>query len=144
MVGNLSPDIRNTRPHAVYRMYADGGACLYVGCSVNPFGNRLRQHGDHRPWINEVTTVLVKWYPGWLEGSTAEMEAIAAETPKYNTSRPTPPSARAPTPFRGDGVHCPKCGTLIEGKRKGKAYCNVCYREYRRAIRNIFVPKTEW
>src|ERR1700675_980793 len=113
-MGQLTSEQRDTTPHAVYRMYAEGGASLYIGCSTNPFGNRLRVHGEERPWIKEVTLVKVTWYPGWREGTAAEAEAIYLENPKYNVSRPTPRSVGIQTPFRGDGEHCPKCGTKIE------------------------------
>ncbi len=130
-MSNLTPEERDAAPHAMYRMYDRSGFCLYIGCSTNPFGNRLRRHGDERPWIREVALVKVEWYDGWKNGTYAETEAIASEAPKYNVVRPTPRSAGIKTPFRGgDGVHCPKCGTVIENKKPGKAYCNVCTREY--------------
>lgn len=136
-MSQLTPEERDATPHAVYKMYDKQSMPLYIGCSTNPFGNRLRVHGDARPWIKEVALVKVEWYQGWKEGTDAETEAIAAENPKYNVARPTPRSAGIKTPFRGDGVHCPKCGTKIENKSKtrNKAYCNVCYREYTREIR---------
>jgi hypothetical protein len=126
-------------PHAVYRIYDAKNRLLYVGCSKNPVGNRLRQHGEEKGWYQEVAFIKVQWFPGWVEAAAEEMEAIYTEKPLYNAALPTPTSSRIrdkPERFKGEtGRRCPKCDTPIQDLRPGKAYCNVCYREYTRARR---------
>lgn len=125
----LDYTLKQTIPHAVYKMYSKDDTLLYVGCSTNPFGNRLRRHGEERPWIKDVTTVKVAWYPGWEEGTDAEYKAIQDEHPKYNISQPVRGEPH------GGGHLCPKCGGGIENPRPGRAYCRACYAAYTRARR---------
>lgn len=135
--GRLRLEQKLVTPHAVYRLYGAKDELFYVGCSLDPFGHRLRDH-SHKFWKQLIVKALITWYPGWAEAANAEAEAIFAEHPQFNVDRPTPPSCRLnnrPARLKGDGAHCPKCGTLIENKRPGKAYCNVCTREYGRARR---------
>ena|ERR1035437_127174 len=125
-------------PHAVYRLLDRTGAVLYIGCSQNPFGGRLYVHGSVQPWIKEVATVKVEWFPTWTDGRRAEAIAVRAENPRYNIDKSSPDVVgkealrRAGRRRRGNGKLCPRCGNPKEDPRPGRAYCKSCYREYKK------------
>ena len=125
------------KPHALYRVFAADGTLLYVGCSYH-ICQRLAAHSSTKVWVHEIATIKVTWYNNEITGRRAEAAAILSEGPKYNRMKPEPDAVgmgAQPRPGRGDGIHCPKCGKEIEGRRPGKAYCNACAREYRQRRR---------
>lgn len=79
------------RAHALYRFYADAGALLYVGITLDP-GSRWRAHRDDKPWWQQVTKITIEVYRDRASVLEAERRAIVDERPKYNivhnTSRP--------------------------------------------------------
>lgn len=135
-------------PHALYRMFDRAGQCLYIGCSYAPC-SRLAVHRTTKEWITTVASITLQWFPNEILGRRAEAAAILAEHPVNNSLRCDPDHVGMATQAaqtrkpRGDGVSCPKCGNEIENARPGKAYCNSCFREYRRErrLRAVATPK---
>lgn len=124
-------------PHCVYRMFDAAGDLLYIGCSMQPF-KRFQHHGVTRDWSVDVVRATFEWHPDWISGRRAEMVAIAAEQPLHNRLVHDPLTVGEHTNdlrairdtgrVRGDGVHCPKCGTAKEKRRY--TYCVACLRAY--------------
>jgi excinuclease UvrABC nuclease subunit len=128
-------------PHSVYRMFSADGTLLYVGCSKNPLGGRIGNHGSTKPWCREVCSITLTWFPTYMIAARAEAKAILTEAPKYNLAKvkleaigmtSLRKAARRP---RGDGATCPRCNNPKEDLRPGKAYCRSCYTEYQRVYR---------
>ena len=132
-------------PRTVYRFFDRDKVLLYVGCSINPF-TRWTVHLVHSPWVKDITTMTVEWYPNWITGARAEMTAIVNEHPKYNKLVFDPTNVGAETLRktnavpRGDGVSCPKCHKPKE--RRSAAYCRACTRVYTATRRaKLFLKK---
>lgn len=70
-------------PAAVYRLYDDEGALLYVGSSRNP-KRRYRDHSRTTWWIR-VTSREEEWHPSRAAAYEAENAAIRAERPQFNS-----------------------------------------------------------
>ena len=84
---------------ALYRLYDDVGALLYVGIS-NRWITRVGRHAVTKDWWREVATVTRQTWPSRAEALAAEAEAIRAERPRYNIAgaepaAPEPPGANA-------------------------------------------------
>lgn len=52
----------HSRKHALYRFYADDGALLYVGITLNPTG-RWNDHRHDKPWWTDVADIKLETYP---------------------------------------------------------------------------------
>lgn len=73
----------NGKPSAVYRVFGDEDALLYIGVSDN-FGQRWKQHAKVQPWWSDHHRMTVDWYDSREEAEDVETAAIKAEDPKYN------------------------------------------------------------
>lgn len=69
----------------LYRFYAADGSLLYVGKTVNP-ASRFDEHGRVAVFYPETTTItLQRGFADHEALLAAELAAIAAEQPRYNT-----------------------------------------------------------
>lgn len=82
----LPPDQRSW---FVYRVYDEYGLPLYIGCTMKPTA-RWRQHShSHRaPWAEYAHTFKMSGPYTHDIGYRLEMEAIGAEQPFFNATRP--------------------------------------------------------
>lgn len=71
-----------TRPAAVYRLYDETGALLYIGSAYDP-EKRCKRHRD-KPWWPLVARREDEWREGRRPAYLAEMKAIATEGPRFN------------------------------------------------------------
>lgn len=71
-----------SRPAAVYRLFAADGTLLYIGSAFDP-GGRCVQHQE-KAWWGSVTTRNDEWHPSRGSAYAAEMKAIASERPLHN------------------------------------------------------------
>lgn len=71
---------------AVYRHYDADGRLLYVG-AARSFGNRTQTHLRESEWVSQSVRAEAVFYPTRAEALDAEMAAIQAEKPIYNTVR---------------------------------------------------------
>lgn len=71
---------------AVYRYYDADGRLLYVG-AARSFGNRTQTHLRESEWVSQSDRAVAVFYPTRAEALDAEMAAIQAEKPVYNTVR---------------------------------------------------------
>lgn len=86
------------RPTAVYRLFANDGALLYVGCTCDPHERFFGHQGKH--WWPSATHVATEWFNDRFTALLQEAQAIIDEAPIHNIRR-TPPNrirARKPTP----------------------------------------------
>lgn len=88
------------RPHALYRIYDNGGQLLYVGITM-ALQQRLGAHRQGRSWWHEVAIIEVEYLPSRQAALEAERDAIVREKPAHNvhhnaTLRRTRSSKRIP------------------------------------------------
>jgi predicted GIY-YIG superfamily endonuclease len=69
---------------ALYRHYDADGTLLYVGIS-DVLESRTREHMKHSPWARWAARREVEWLPTLAEATLAEVSAIRAEHPVFNT-----------------------------------------------------------
>lgn len=96
----------------VYRMRADDGSLLYVGCTKN-LKHRMAEHKSVKPWWNDVASVDVDEFDDRADALLAEAEAIGTENPQYN-------------------VHNPHRARLVGGRiaawaAEGKSHVTICF-----------------
>ncbi|WP_438489538.1 GntR family transcriptional regulator [Streptomyces sp. S186] len=73
---------------ALYRLYDEASALLYVGIAQDPAA-RLRQHRLDQAWGSEIASNEVKWFDTRPLAAAAESFAIRTEQPRHNGhSRP--------------------------------------------------------
>jgi hypothetical protein len=70
---------------ALYRLYDDAGALIYVGIS-NRWIRRVGRHAATKDWWREVATVTRQVWPSRAEALAAEALAIRTERPRYNVA----------------------------------------------------------
>ncbi|MER6477129.1 GIY-YIG nuclease family protein [Streptomyces filamentosus] len=70
---------------AVYRLYDEHEALLYIGVTRNP-PSRWKDHRKEMFWWREVTDKRLTWYSTHEEAWEAERHAIRTEGPRYNKS----------------------------------------------------------
>jgi excinuclease UvrABC nuclease subunit len=70
----------------LYRFFDADGQLLYIGISINAY-QRFKSHMQTQTWIDEVANITLQSYPTRAEVEQAEIEAIRAESPKYNRIR---------------------------------------------------------
>lgn len=70
-------------PTALYRLFGEGDALLYIGIAKT-FGTRWHQHAHVQTWWPEVRRQTIDWLPDRPSAEEAEESAIKAEHPKYN------------------------------------------------------------
>lgn len=68
---------------AVYRLYDDGGALLYIGSTVNP-PQRWSHHKGTKDWWPTVAAYTLEWWSGAEKAYEEEYKAIRAEQPTKN------------------------------------------------------------
>jgi uncharacterized protein YdbL (DUF1318 family) len=68
----------------VYRFFGDGNRLLYVGCSQDPSGTRLRAHKQATKWFGEIRSVEISVGMSKADAAEAEGVAIELERPLYN------------------------------------------------------------
>jgi hypothetical protein len=77
---------------ALYRHFDAAGQLLYVGISKSAIA-RLAQHSD-KPWLDDLATMKVEYFPTRGEAEAAEIAAIRTERPMHNrtfgSSKPSP------------------------------------------------------
>lgn len=91
---------RRKGPYALYRMWADDGRLLYIGCSYSPM-TRMSEHERMQPWATDISKITVTWLPDFASASEAERMAIAAESPIWNVQH-------SATKTRKIGIHNPR------------------------------------
>ena len=74
---------RDELPCVLYRVFAAGGALLYVGVTVN-YWARMAGHQRSSPWWHRAYTITIKRYARLAVGSAAEAVAIREEKPQCN------------------------------------------------------------
>jgi len=70
---------------ALYRLFDAAEQLLYVGISTQP-DTRWTQHASDKPWWSLVEHRRVEWYSSRTAAEKAELEAVRAEEPLYNTA----------------------------------------------------------
>lgn len=70
---------------ALYRLYGEGGALLYVGITHH-VEQRFTEHERDKPWWPEVETKAVEWFDTRPLALAAELRAIHDEEPRYNVT----------------------------------------------------------
>jgi predicted GIY-YIG superfamily endonuclease len=89
-------------PTALYRLYDEGGALLYIGISNDP-DRRFEQHAYDKSWWPRVARRDVRWLDDRPAAQAAEVAAIKAEAPECNGTHS--PLRRPPGVYEaGDGV----------------------------------------
>lgn len=79
-----------SRDTALYRLFDNAGALLYVGMAFDPDARCLK-HQYEKPWWHEVAHREVEWFADRRLAREAEAKAIKTESPRYNRSgRPLP------------------------------------------------------
>lgn len=68
---------------ALYRLFDNRGALLYIGVSVSP-EQRWMHHAEHKTWWPKVARIEFTWHPTRDEALRREMDAIRQERPRYN------------------------------------------------------------
>jgi len=74
--------IQTPRKAAVYRLYADDGALLYIGSAYDP-EERCKAHQGAK-WWPKVARRTVEWLPHRGRAYAEEMKAIATEGARHN------------------------------------------------------------
>jgi predicted GIY-YIG superfamily endonuclease len=72
-----------SKPTAVYRLFSESGALLYVGISDDP-EKRFTEHERAQYWWREVATREVVWHHDRFSAAAEEDRVIAVEQPEYN------------------------------------------------------------
>jgi hypothetical protein len=72
------------KPAALYRMFDTDGVLLYVGVTAS-IGGRVRVHNLSERY-RQVTTITLEWFGDRLAAEAAELDAIAAEHPRWNVA----------------------------------------------------------
>ncbi|WP_371799109.1 GIY-YIG nuclease family protein [Streptomyces sp. NBC_01707] len=70
---------------ALYRLYDEGGALLYVGITAD-VDQRMVAHRYDKPWWPDVTRTEVQWHDSRPVALAHELQAIRAESPKHNVN----------------------------------------------------------
>lgn len=68
---------------ALYRLYGEGGALLYIGISHQP-EVRFDQHSKDKHWWPDVVRRDVQWFDDRPTAAEAEAEAIRSTDPEHN------------------------------------------------------------
>jgi predicted GIY-YIG superfamily endonuclease len=72
---------------ALYRLYDERGALLYVGISAN-LENRWAQHRRVQAWWPQVAATTTEWFDDRVDAAKAEAAAIRTENPIKNAVMP--------------------------------------------------------
>lgn len=72
----------------LYRLISKDGELLYIGISYD-VETRLTQHQREKEWYREVRECVCELFPSRHKASSAEIEAIRNEHPKYNSTYKT-------------------------------------------------------
>lgn len=72
-------------PTALYRFFGEDGTLLYIGISAD-LGYRWTQHSRKRPWWVDVRTATVEHFDSRSAAASAELMAIRAERPQWNSA----------------------------------------------------------
>jgi predicted GIY-YIG superfamily endonuclease len=80
---------------AVYRIFGDQDALLYVGISMNPHV-RLTEHAHEKPWWGDVQRHEIEWHETWAQAAHSEHDAITAESPRHNAMKSLDGGQRVP------------------------------------------------
>ena len=75
----------------LYRLWNSSDDLLYVGISKSAL-TRLGQHQRSQPWADEICRITIERFDTRGQAETAEVEAIAAERPKYNVRHAVKPT----------------------------------------------------
>lgn len=92
--------------YILYRVFDESDSLLYVGATTNP-GLRFADHGRVQPWWDGAATIKLQHLSSAGELENAELDAIAAENPRYNVSGTCRQGLAARGPNRrkkGDGA----------------------------------------
>lgn len=90
---------------AVYRLFDEQGALLYVGQCMYP-KRRFVAHAKDQKWWQEVACWRVEWWPSRTAAITEEARAIRSEHPRYNTQHQLVP--------RGGRGRMPGQGAMVD------------------------------
>ncbi|MEU1434029.1 GIY-YIG nuclease family protein [Streptomyces sp. NPDC005786] len=82
---------------ALYRIYDENDALLYVGTTRN-LKSRWKQHSEDKLWWQVAHYIDYKWFPSQAHAEAEEQNAIAAECPPHNRQMP-PWRLPIPTPL---------------------------------------------
>jgi len=75
----------------LYRLWNSSDDLLYVGISKSAL-TRLGQHQRSQPWADEICRITIERFDTRGQAEAAEVEAIAAERPKYNVHHAVKPT----------------------------------------------------
>jgi len=116
-------------PTALYRLFGDEGALLYVGIAAN-FGRRWQEHARSQPWWPEVRRQTVEWHPGRGTAEDAEEAAIKSERPRHNVThnRDSPDSGASPQTPRAREVNV-RYGTMLRRLRRERGITQTALAE---------------
>lgn len=76
-------------PFTLYRLYNADGQLLYVGIAAR-WPGRLNQHRASKHWFHTVTRVKLAHFQTRRDAARAELEAIHAEHPLFNSQGNNP------------------------------------------------------
>ena len=76
-----------SEPTALYRLFAEDGALLYVGISKNP-KTRFWGHSAEKSWWPEVARKEIEWFASRVDAAIAEAKAVRSERPSRNLALP--------------------------------------------------------
>ncbi|MFI0822307.1 type II toxin-antitoxin system prevent-host-death family antitoxin [Streptomyces sp. NPDC021098] len=100
---------------AVYRLYDDTDALLYVGITAD-LSVRWDTHSRKKSWWPQVARKEVVWHDTRTEAETDESEAITKEKPLYNVrGSDNPPPLGSPA---RPGTVAPALGPTAEDARR--------------------------
>lgn len=71
------------RETCLYRHFDAAGNLLYVGVSSDSL-RRTRDHNKRAPWMRQIATITIEWFPSTPAALDAEEKAIKAQRPKFN------------------------------------------------------------
>lgn len=126
-------------PTAVYRLYDEADALLYIGMTNDP-ERRFEQHAKERRWWPRVARRTVQWFADRPTAGRAEVGAIQAEAPKHNGTHS--PLRRPPGIYQGEDGVCevslslarPKLTDLVNGVAEHGPAVALVSHGHRRAL----------
>lgn len=126
---------------AVYRLYNQWGALLYVGIAADP-KSRFIQHECEKDWWSTVASKSVKWYPNRALAALEETRVILNDMPAYNIAgAPACPTVSASDLIEG---RKPTADTLndfyLRWLREWSLFCvSAERREYGLTVRQAYI-----
>lgn len=96
---------------SLYRHFDGDDVLLYVGMSIS-VARRLVVHESVSVWFDQVRTITIEKFDNLLEAAEAEKQAIASESPKFNSQHSTT------KPLDKEGIRLSARGKRLGAKPK--------------------------